>query len=75
LRAEGKTVTNGTWKGLDPEYALLGGILKQAIRDSRQSRNPALQIEAFEFLQGFAPKVAERLRNQQATEGNNGSMA
>jgi hypothetical protein len=35
-------MTNGKWKGLEPEYVLLGGILKQAIRDSKQAMVPAL---------------------------------
>ncbi len=54
-------MTNGTWKGLEPEYALLGGILKQAIRDSRQVSDGKLRREAWEFLQNCAPVVAEKV--------------
>jgi hypothetical protein len=57
-------VTNGTWKGLEPEEALLGGILKQAIRDSRQVSDGKLRREAWQFLQNCAPDVAARLRRQ-----------
>ncbi len=59
-------MANGKWKGLEPEYVLLGGILKQAIRDSKQASDEKLRREAWDFLEVFAPKVAERLRNQQA---------
>ncbi len=55
-------MANGKWKGLEPEFALLGATLKQAVRDARQSRNPALQIEAFEFLQNCAPTVAGKVK-------------
>jgi GNAT superfamily N-acetyltransferase len=59
--ALGLTVTNGIWKGLAPEYALLGGILKQAIRDSRQLSDGKLRREAWQFLQNCAPVVAEKV--------------
>ncbi len=75
------------WEGFEPEYALLGGIVKQAIRDSRQVSDGKLRREAWQFLQICAPTVAERLRKQvnyfpdkQAgtetnTGGEDGSMA
>ncbi len=50
------------WAGLDPEFVLLGGILKQAIRDSRQVSDGKLRREAWQFLQVCAPTVAEKVR-------------
>ncbi len=50
------------WAGLDPEYALLGGIVKQAIRDSRQVSDGKLRREAWQFLQICAPTVAEKVQ-------------
>jgi hypothetical protein len=49
------------WSGLDPEFALLGGIVKQAIRDSRQVSDGKLRREAWQFLQVCAPVVAEKV--------------
>jgi hypothetical protein len=75
------------WEGFEPEYALLGGVLKQAVKDAEQTANEGLQVEAWGFLEICAPTVAERLRKQvnyfpdkQAgtetnTGGEDGSMA
>jgi len=52
------------WDGFDPEFALLGGVLKQAVKDAEQTANESLQMEAWQFLQICAPTVAERLRKQ-----------
>jgi hypothetical protein len=65
----GLTVTNGTWKGLDPEEALLGGILKQAIRDSRQLSDGKLRREAWQFLQNCAPVVETTPHTEQPKGG------
>ena len=50
------------WDGLEPEFALLGGILKQACRDATQTANERLRVEAWQFLDVCAPDVAQRLR-------------
>jgi hypothetical protein len=55
-------VADGKWKGLEPEYVLLGGIVKQAIRDSEQASDEKLRMEAWEFLEVCAPTVADKLR-------------
>ncbi len=55
-------MANGTWGSLDPEFALLGGILKQAIRDSKQASDEKLRREAWKFLEVCAPTVAEKVR-------------
>jgi len=55
------------WDGLDPEYALLGGILQQACKDALQTDKPALRVEATQFLQICAPTVANRLLAQRQT--------
>ncbi len=55
-------MANGKWKGLEPEYVLLGGIVKQAIRDSEQASDEKLRMEAWEFLQVCAPTLADKLR-------------
>jgi len=52
------------WGDLEPEYVLLGGVLRQACRDALQTAKPALSVEAWEFLQICAPTVADRLSNQ-----------
>jgi hypothetical protein len=57
-------MANGKWKGLEPEYVLLGGIVKQAIRDSEQASDEKLRMEAWEFLQVCAPTVADKLRKR-----------
>lgn len=58
-------VNTGKWGDLEPEEALLGGVLQQACRDALQTANPALSREAWEFLEVCAPDVAARLRQQQ----------
>jgi GNAT superfamily N-acetyltransferase len=55
-------VANGKWKGLEPEYALLGGIVRQAVRDSKQVSDGKLRREAWQFLLFCAPTVAEKVR-------------
>lgn len=40
--------------------ALLIGIVRQAARDARQTKEPAVMVEARRWLRGFAPEVAER---------------
>jgi hypothetical protein len=55
-------MANGKWAGLEPELVLLGGILKQAIKDSRQVSDGKLRREAWQFLQVCAPTVAEKVR-------------
>jgi hypothetical protein len=52
------------WDGFEPEYALLGGVLKQAVKDTLQTANESLQVEALEFLQICAPTVADKLRKR-----------
>ncbi len=52
------------WDGLAPEYVLLGGILRQAVRDAEQTSNERLQVEAFEFLQVCAPTVAGKVKSR-----------
>jgi hypothetical protein len=59
-------VANGKWKGLEPEYVLLGCIVRQAMWDAKQTSDKKLRREAWQFLETVAPTVAERLRNQQA---------
>lgn len=49
---------------LDPEFALLGALLQQTIRDATQRANAKLRAEAWEFLELCAPMVAERLREK-----------
>ncbi len=50
------------WDGFDPEYALLGGVLKQAVKDTLQTANESLQVEAWQFLEICAPTVADKVR-------------
>jgi hypothetical protein len=50
------------WAGLEPELVLLGGILKQAIKDSKQVSDGKLRREAWQFLEICAPTVAEKVR-------------
>ncbi len=50
------------WAGLDPEYALLGGIVKQAMWDAKQTSDEKLRREAWQFLEICAPTVAEKVR-------------
>jgi len=50
------------WDGFEPEYALLGGVLKQAVKDAEQTDNESLQVEAWQFLEVCAPTVAAKLR-------------
>lgn len=52
------------WDGLEPEFALLGGVLQQACRDATQTANERLRLEAWEFLEVCAPDIAERLRKR-----------
>jgi len=49
------------WGDLDPEYVLLGGVLRQACKDAVQTAKPALSVEAWTFLQVCAPTVADKL--------------
>jgi hypothetical protein len=50
------------WDGLEPEYALWGGVLHQAVRDATQTTEERLRVEAWEFLEVCAPTVADKLR-------------
>jgi hypothetical protein len=50
------------WDGFDPEFALLGGVLKQAVKDALQTANESLHRDAWQFLEICAPTVAEKLR-------------
>jgi hypothetical protein len=52
------------WDGFEPEYALLGGVLKQAVKDAEQTDNEGLQVEAWQFLEICAPTVADKLRKR-----------
>lgn len=49
---------------LEPEYALLGAVLKQACRDATQTAKPALSVEAWQFLEICAPTLAVKLSKQ-----------
>jgi hypothetical protein len=60
--------TTAKWGDLEPEEALLGGVLQQACRDALQTTNERLRLEAWEFLEVCAPMVADRLRNQNNTK-------
>jgi hypothetical protein len=61
------------WGDLEPEEALIGGVLQQACRDALQTANERLRLEAWEFLEGCAPVVAQKLRKQQGAR--HGSLA
>jgi hypothetical protein len=62
IRERGHTTK---WGNLEPEEALIGGVLQQACRDALQTVNPALSREAWQFLEVCAPTVAHKLRQQQ----------
>ncbi len=50
------------WDDFEPEMGLLGGIVERAVRDALQTSNPAIRMEAWQFLEICAPTVADRLR-------------
>lgn len=41
--------------------ALVGAVLRRAVKDAKQSAHPALRHEALSFLWTCAPNLAERL--------------
>ena len=63
-------VNQGRWDSdFEPELRLLGGIIKQAVKDAKQTANGALRREAWEFLEVCAPTVAERLIERERERG------
>lgn len=59
------------WGDFEPMYALIGGVLQQAVRDAVQMNNEKLRVEAWDFLEICAPLVAERLHK---LEGGGGKL-
>ena len=49
----------------DGELELLAAVIKRAVKDSFGIKNPWIAAEAREFLEAFAPDVAERCRKAQ----------
>jgi hypothetical protein len=58
------------WDGLEPEYALWGGILHQAVRDATQTTEERMRLEAWQFLEVCAPTVADKLRESLISASN-----
>ena len=46
-------------RDLDPAELLLVGIVKMAVRDANQDKDPRLKCEAMRWLWVTAPKVAQ----------------
>lgn len=49
---------------VDAVYRLVAGIMRRAVADARQTANPELAQEAWQFLEICAPTVAEELRRR-----------
>jgi hypothetical protein len=65
VKATGLGVRQG---GDDPYDALVLSVVKKAVADARQQRDPRLRQEAMTFLETCAPTVAERLRSEGVAE-------
>ncbi len=50
------------WDGCEGEFVLLANVVHLACKDALQTRNERLSEEAWDFLDKFAPDIAQRLR-------------
>jgi hypothetical protein len=63
--------TGRHWDNCEPEFVLVGHIVHLACKDALQTKNEGRQKEAWEFLESFAPDIAERLRKATEERENN----
>ncbi len=62
------STSNRRWDDCEPEFVLVGHIVHLACKDALQTKNDGLHKEAWDFLDSFAPDIAQRLRTKQQSE-------